>query len=350
MEKEYNIPGEIQGDEFHFNMDDEFSSDYSFINPKTNDKEKKKKWIQMLMIPACVLLVVMSKATVRTDEMRINEEVTENPVITPAVEEEVVSEKEEEKIFSEGFTAALGGSAWGKKSGIEFYNERTFTLPMMCFALTEDNEIITSFEYPQTECDYKISNISVSDPDEEGNREVLVRVSYSGTWIANTTAESVAEVEQTYYHAYKFNSVLGVVDYYTGTVFPSDNLIKRSQYNSNTVIRWNEIDYPMSFQLFRNSTFGGRKYEQGEKGLDISIPVNGTYTYKFVIPQEYDGLVLYVPKGGSHDLAEEEAQALLMEEDTTETTLTEAKMWSDEDDVSDYYFISVADLISKYAK
>ncbi len=195
-----------------------------------------------------------------------------------------------------------------------------------------------SLDYNQNRVNENLSDVSiVSRPivmeypaDEEGY--VIYEVTYSQIFPISTK-----EPNNIYMSFFSYHGV-GFLDYYTGTTFPVINL--STQIDSFSVkgdIIYNGSKYHMSYYEFREQEVLDSSTEQidGNTVL-LQETVKLTSTSYFIVPEGYDGIVMYVY------VADDTGTPLdqVLAENTP--YFTDAGLFGDDEDPNDYVFIGIS--------
>lgn len=179
-------------------------------------------------------------------------------------------------------------------------------------------------DYIYTDALFQLDSITIEDADTEGYKTVIVEHSARGySWTDGRE-----------YKLYVRFPAAVVADTYTGLILPYESANgDRVTEEYNADIEWNGKAYHISYQE-ESSWDHGTAWEQAEDGSFIwKCGVYGTLT--ITIPEDYDGLALFLPP-------------VLVENEPNEPDKYILDYWSDEDcflfkiDISE----NVADIIS----
>ena len=130
---------------------------------------------------------------------------------------------------------------------------------------------------------------------------------------------------------------VGFLDYYTGTIYPVVNL--STQIDSFSVhgdVIFQGSKYRMSYYEFREQEVLNSNIEQVDNNtIFLQETLKITSTSYFIVPEGYDGIVMFVYVADDTGRSVEEVLA----EDSP--YLTEAEMFGDDEDPNDYVFIGI---------
>jgi hypothetical protein len=130
---------------------------------------------------------------------------------------------------------------------------------------------------------------------------------------------------------------VGFLDYYTGTTFPTINL--STQIDSFSVtgkVIWNGKTYDMGYYEFRETEWISSTSEPADGNRIIKKELATiTSTSYFIVPEGYDGIVMYVYVADDTNMSVEEVLA-----DNT-PYYTEAGFFGDDENPDDYVFIGI---------
>lgn len=131
---------------------------------------------------------------------------------------------------------------------------------------------------------------------------------------------------------------VGFLDYYTGTIYPTFDLSTSiNSYSVSGTVVYNGEEYDVSYYVFREdeTTTNDIVYDDNNNAiwnLDITL----TNTIYFVVPNGYDGIVMYAYTG------ENTISSLSEALDMNDNEFHEAEVF--DNDINDYAFISIPQL------
>lgn len=185
-------------------------------------------------------------------------------------------------------------TAWVEEHGITF-TEGEVSIPAYGYATDTDGNIMDGIIVVQQDAVYSEPVIEVSEPDADGYVTYTITYTLGGNW-TGTMPLSIAEADWIYGVQY---NLFGLLDAYTGTVFPSADLDMTGGKDAEYMVEADvEIDgnvYHVSKGAHSEDSFewiGWTQLSSAEYQGDASYDV--TVTQYVVVPQEYDGLVLYI--------------------------------------------------------
>ena len=166
--------------------------------------------------------------------------------------------------------------------------------------------------------------------DEEGY--VIYEVTYSQIFPISTK-----EPNNIYMSFFSYHGV-GFLDYYTGTTFPVINL--STQIDSFSVtgdIIYQGSKYHMGYYEFREQEVLDSSTEQIDGNtILLKETVKLTSTSYFIVPEGYDGIVMYVYVADDTEMPLDQVLA----ENTP--YFTDAGTFGDDEDPNDYVFIGIS--------
>ena len=177
-----------------------------------------------------------------------------------------------------------------------------------------------------------ISRPTVLEYPADKDGYVIYEVTYTQTFpISSKEPNSSIYMSFFSYHG------VGFLDYYTGTTFPTINL--STQIDSFSVtgkVIWNGKTYDMGYYEFRETEWVSSTSEQVDSNHIIRKELATiTSTSYFIVPEGYDGIVMFVYVADDTNMSVEEVLA-----DNT-PYYTEAGFFGDDEDPDDYVFIGI---------
>lgn len=166
--------------------------------------------------------------------------------------------------------------------------------------------------------------------DEEGY--VIYEVTYTQIFPISTN-----EPNNVYNAFFSYHGV-GFLDYYTGTTYPVINM--STQIDSFSVhgdIIFQGKKYRMSYYEFREQEILNSSTEQIDGNtVNMRETVKLTSTSYFIVPEGYDGIVMYVYVADDTNTPLEDVLA------ENNPYLTEAGLFGDDENPNDYVFIGIS--------
>ena len=130
---------------------------------------------------------------------------------------------------------------------------------------------------------------------------------------------------------------VGYVDFYTGTTFPTVNM--STQIDSFRVygdVIYNGSRYNVAYYEYREDEVLSSSYEYQDDGYYINrTTVQITSTAYFLVPEGYDGILLYVYIGYDFDKSAEEVLA------DDDAYFTPPEFFGDDENLDDYVFFGI---------
>lgn len=176
-----------------------------------------------------------------------------------------------------------------------------------------------------------ISRPTVLEYPADKDGYVIYEVTYTQTFpISSKEPNSI-------YTAFWSYHGVGFLDYYTGQTFPTINL--STQIDSFSVtgeVVWNGKTYDMGYYEFRESEWVSSTSEQIDSNLIIRKElVTITSTSYFLVPEGYDGIVMFVYVADDTNMSLEEVLA------DNNPYYTEPGFFGDDENPNDYVFIGI---------
>ena len=250
-------------------------------------------------------------------------------------------------LLSLNVTAFADGKAvpYAEENGFEFTAETEFEIPVF-FYLTRDDKYLPNTDECKIEAyddaTYTISDLSLSEPDEDGIVELTFTLEVQASTFSARTPDNEDLPKHTHY------TPPGFFDYYSGysvTVSEDNDNVTRSYFACFTTNGKDVAINGHSLQSF-NWSYGlgsWNKYNQREREYIIHDATK--YTLKF--PADYDGLCIAQSKRGVTEYNEDWSK------DNNNESYSESKPfldWLDDDETaSDYYMLRVSDLLAQAA-
>lgn len=188
-----------------------------------------------------------------------------------------------------------------EEKGCEYKTDKdTFEMPMFVFQVDENGDDLEggTLEIAEDEKTvYSINNITVSDPDAEGN--VTYEIEVDAKAIATLgIVDGSKEKDNYWYYDYDAADIL-IADEYTGKIFIWQDLYGYE----NTVIE-SEVEYnEKTYHVFGEKTEEWTEGEDWETNREGEIrwatrTDEGKINYALTVPKEYEGLVLLFDNKG----------------------------------------------------
>lgn len=182
---------------------------------------------------------------------------------------------------------------------------------------------------------YTIPSVEISEPDEDGYVTYYINYVITGSYSAVIPFETADHTDG--WHANP--QVYDLVDYYTGTLigcdqyyYAEDEFAVTFTYNGEEITVYPSIDIDVETPSNETTT-----YDDDTWGWDISFDMYVTTTVR--VPQEYDGLLLYIYADGWTQ--EDHENDLSGEEDT----LTEGDILEPDDGFDSVVFVDPDDIM-----
>jgi hypothetical protein len=283
---------------------------------------KTKNWLVFGMVSAMTLGMLtgcQSKETAAeteaTQEADNGSEVTEDAAENEAVEE-VTEEAAQEVAFAEA-------------NGLQFSDLSSLEIPGFLYFEDENGNYtedgLEGVSLIQPTFRYTFGDITVSEPDEDGN--VVYTISYT------KEGELAYEGEGNFNMGF-ISTGLSIMDYYTGTVFAERDLQNDDSYDIYTDVVWDDVTYSVGYTKSISWDSGG--WQQDESGINRNL-LSGYTICTITAPADYDGLVLCIDNRGNTEYEEQDVD-----------NVSEAHIFGTEEDESfdDCTFIRVSDYVT----
>ena len=293
--------------------------------------DMKNKIISMLMASAVIMLSACSAAL--------------EPAEAEASEEETTTVEESETEETTETTAAATETEteettdmnlpWAERNGIVFESLQGIELPASD-TIYQDGEVIEEVVFADNPAVYKITGITVSDPDEDGN--VVYTLDYT---IEHTLDVTIPyDVADSFSGSTYYMQLICVYDYYTGTVLAGtgtyilrdDPVVATVEYDGNV------YEITTSVTEFSDECLSNDWWDIDDNTWECEKQYAMTWQLTITAPADYDGLILGI---FDQDYDDEEDE----EEINWEDWLTYDFGEFDEDDNEAYHFTLVKDLI-----
>ena len=285
-----------------------------------------------------------------TFEAKTEAEVTETEAATEEAKTEAAKtdEAKSEKT-EEAATEAAAEVPYGQKVGLRFSDMTTKVKDKGRVAIYDSNYKRLDINPDDYLADYSytlsVENIAVTDPDKEGNVTYVIK--YKSFQEAEFTE---SPTKGTFY--WKVGGwVYDFSDYYSGKIFSYNNLndyeigeIRKNQ------IDWKgkKVDITMSCETAVDNLENIQYNESEQKWYDSYA----RYTFVFItVPQDYDGLVMSVPKKYDVDYVDSlENDKTIPEDISLETKpLLDVYYYGYTEKVDDSVFIKISDYSMPYS-
>jgi hypothetical protein len=173
---------------------------------------------------------------------------------------------------------------------------------------------------------YTFGDITVSEPDEDGN------VVYTIPLNVELELEALNPNDKDWYYSLQIET-FDLMDWYTGTVFPGRDLHGNEGYDIYTDIVWDDVTYSVGYTSSAEWNVGN--WQKDGNSYYSSIVEYKVYTV--TVPEDYDGLVFFIDNRGRTEYQEDD------------TELSEAHIFGAEEDgaFDDYTFIRVSDYVTR---
>jgi hypothetical protein len=268
------------------------------------------------MLTGCGSEAVDTDASVEESTSEVNEESSETTEQT-----ETVVEEEAPVTYAE-------------ENGWNFSD--LSPMRIMCYTFWQDedkNEVEgpadTTIE--QQEALYSFSDITKSEPDENGN--VVYTIGY--TVMFKIVVNQPSGDGWTNPKINTRVSLFSLVDEYTGTEFPSMDIVGDDSYDIYTDIVWDDATYSVGYTGTTEWEYGTFSYS----ALKWTANRHVRHTLSVTAPEDYDGLVLCINNKGTTNVDKK-----LNTEEATDAeiiTLDDGETWDD------YTFIRVSDYVKE---
>ncbi|MBQ7706213.1 MAG: hypothetical protein IJT72_00355 [Lachnospiraceae bacterium] len=283
-------------------------------NHKSTDKTK----VFVIAILSCtILLITMTFVLLTVLIKRYNKanSAKGNSAVTTETTTEDVSKITTEDVTTEATTMASTEAVTEAPAPVPFAEEKGFTWsdPYAGFDLSvypyayyynedfsAEVEYVTPEElnYEPTTAKYSFSDIEKSDPDENGNVTITIR------YDVNIDVICTPYVNDKYALLYLDSCAFSFSDYYTGTKIEPGYVWDEECEEYDLSDDYNYTDINWNGQTIHIGVKVTKKYDYSEyteigdgsdkySAHDLTI-----YDISFIIPADYDGLVLSIPKSG----------------------------------------------------
>lgn len=241
----------------------------------------KKKTIVMLLA-LCMSAAVLSACN-KDNGPEINKESEIGSSTTASSDDPAPEETTENNNDTED-------SSWAKENNIEF-SDKDIDIKFLSFATAEPGgtEAIDDWTMLTSDTTIELTDVSVSDVDDEGY------VTYTITNSVFLPIEGKGPQQDELYCSYSINS-LGLMDYYTGTVYKFESLSRANpEYTADTSIEWQDKVYDISItasyekEVVRNELTLDEDGETSHLNMDINL----VFIYSVKVQADYDGIVMY---------------------------------------------------------
>ncbi len=139
---------------------------------------------------------------------------------------------------------------------------------------------------------YTYSGIEVTEPDEDGFVDYTVYFDCEFP----IDFDYWEDAEQVSFRWMWSNP--SPMDYYTGVIFPSRTLFDDDSFEASATVEWDGKSYDVSKTIESDLEYGESEYYETETGMHYSDYCYSKHTIRIHAPAEYDGVVLYMEKGG----------------------------------------------------
>lgn len=231
---------------------------------------------------------------------------------------------------------------YAEEQGLEFVTDTAFQIPVFYYLKTgKDGEYIPNTEDcmvgPLRDADYRITELSLSEPDANGMVELTL--SYTIDGIAG-----LIYTRQSDYYIGGRSTGFTFFDYYSGYTLTEIANSENDRDSTETLLRCNGEEINVTWDdvgdvKMKQSPWSFNKYDQ---------PVcewyyYGAITHHIKFPAEYDGLCLMINKNGITEYSESWENE---EEKVSESAPLHE--WMDEGETKDdYYFLRVSELLAQ---
>jgi hypothetical protein len=293
-----------------------------FDGRKNYMKRKKLLTIAMVGAIACMAMTGCgSKADTSVDTVETVSETVSD------VSEEVETQTESETSTDvETTTEEEIILPYAEQEELKFSDLSSFEIPFLSYFTDEESEADNGLEIIQGNATYTLGDITVSEPDEDGN--VIYTFPYT------LDMENVIKGDLSKGFSYGFSyQLFGLIDYYTGIHFPSKDLNNDESFEYYTDIEWDGVTYSVGYSSGQEVDYGNWNVE-GNTAIQPVI-VNATITIK--APADYDGAVLFINRNELTEIPDDddevsEAEPFEVEEGST---------------IEDYTFIRLTDYVTQ---
>ena len=290
----------------------------------------KKKVLAVLLatamlVPACGAKEEPAQIPDITEEQPVAEEETEG------TEEEPVEEEPEEVVVL----------PYMEENGIELGSEYVLNAPY-ALALLMDGE---PADIPQVHLNLGdtalvVESVSVEPAEKEGYVVYTIKTS------SFLQPEFTNDFDFATSYGFRFTYPdFGLVDYYSGVVFPSQKTDgdEHMGFDNELSVNWEDEVYLLSYSKEREDIKYWTDWVEAENGWSHSYFFDAEYTFSVCVPEAYDGLCLYALRKGYteidfdevEDIDNEKVEYLLDPDEDTGETYTAA----------DFLVLRVKDLV-----
>ncbi len=275
-------------------------------NNNSNNKSNKGLVIGIICGAAALCIILLLLFVFDVFGLRDNDDDDDVAEVTTEVEDEDEDSETSETVI-EATTEVENASpedaeakAYGEKMGYVFSDPSTVSIKQSGYPRVKDeagNELNVNYDDFMSDYSYEetIEKIAVTDPDENGNV----------TYIVKTRVFHEAEFSQNPDGVEKFTWSLhcwlfDISDYYTGTVIGYNSGKKGTVTDKETktlYVGGKNVD--VDFTRFSMADNGDDMTYDDSTGLSYDNYTRHHFYY-VTVPQDYDGLVLSVPKTYDH--------------------------------------------------
>jgi hypothetical protein len=275
--------------------------------------------IAMAGIMACSAMTGCgSAADTSEDTVETVSETVADIVEETQTESETVTEVEETTVEDTELPYA-------EQEELKFSDLSQLEIPFLSYFTDDTSDSDNEMNLRQGNATYTLGDITVSEPDEEGN------VIYTFPYTLNMDVVVENVVDKAFSVGYSYQ-LFGAMDYYTGINFPNKNLNGDESFEYFTDVEWDGTTYSVGYSKSQENN--GNWSVDGDNAT-LSVIVNATITAK--APADYDGLVLVINRSAITERPDDddeisEAEPFEVDEGST---------------IDDYTFIRVSDYVTQ---
>lgn len=252
----------------------------------------------------------------------------------------------DEEIITDNITVSAPEVPYFDDNNFTFTSERTYNLPYAVYFSTADFGTIInvpgiSLSNNEIACD--IYDISAVSADEAGYVDVTITVS---TNISFEIIENDSLYDNSFYSYSVHKAEFELADYYTGIKMSNINQLNSNNHFEVDIDINNTIN-SISVNTVQNWGWEAHNWKITNRDIPIyTLPVSAVVSdiYTIHMPEDYDGLVLYVEKAGLPKFTQEDLDRF-KESSKPSDEDDEIKYILDNNKPKDFYCIRVSDYL-----
>jgi hypothetical protein len=216
---------------------------------------------------------------------------------------------------------------YAEQEELKFSDLSSLEIPFLSYFADEESEADNGLEIIQGNATYTLGDITVSEPDEDGN------VIYTFSYTLDMGFSVEGDLSKSFSYGFSY-SLFGLIDYYTGIHFPSKDLREDESFEYFTDVEWDGVTYSVGYTKSQEIDYG----EWNVEGNTAIEPISVSATITIKAPADYDGAVLFINRNG-----------LLEKPDDDDDDVSEAEPFEVEEGstIEDYTFIRLSDYVAQ---